>query len=120
MVSDDELADRELSPNMPSVNDKSREGKRYLYANDPVRHALVKTGLYKEIPATDPLLTGFKTRLMNDLQMKKGDAATAILTRVARIFYHFQSLCRPTADPPIAIDVATLSQREHCDSFFAD
>ena len=119
-VSDDELADREFVPNMPSVNDKSREGKRYLYANDLVRQALVKTGLFEGIPATDSLLTGFKTHLMNDLQMKKGDAATAIVTRVARFFYHFQSLCRPTSDPPIAIDVATLSQREHCGSFFAN
>ena len=55
-VSDDELADREFVPNMPSVNDKSRVGTRYLYPNDPVRRACLKAGLYKEIPATDPLL----------------------------------------------------------------
>ena len=36
-VSDDELADREFVPNMPSVNDKSRVGTRYLYPNDPGR-----------------------------------------------------------------------------------
>ena len=62
-VSDDELADREFVPNMPSVNDKSRVGTRYLYPNDPVRRACLKAGLYKEIPATDLLLTEFKSHL---------------------------------------------------------
>ena len=104
---------------MPSVNDKSRVGTRYLYPNDPVRRACLKAGLYKEIPATDPLLTEFRSHLINDLQMKKGDVATGIVTKVARFVYHFQSLCRPTVDPPIAIDVATLSHRQHCGAYIA-
>ena len=118
MVSDDEQDDREYLPPLPSVN-KSKAGIRYAYANSPVRSSLVKAGLYKEIPATDRLLSEFKGHLMSDLLMMKGDAATMTVTRVARFFYHFQSLCCPTTDPPTAIDVATLAHREHCRSFFA-
>ena len=67
--------------------------------------------LDKEIPGTDWLLIEFRAHLMNDLQQRKGDAATVTVTvtRMVRVLYHFQSVCCPTTDPPTAIHVANLS-----------
>ena len=103
---------------LPSAVDRrSKMGVSFTYANSPVRQALVKAGLYKEILATDPLLTQFRAHLMHDLQMRKRGMATSTVTRVARFFYHIQSCFCPTADPSTAIDVSSLSHREHWQLF---
>ena len=79
---------------LPSAVDRrSKVGVRFTYANRPVRQALVKAGLYKDIPATDPLLTQFRAHLKHDLQMRKRGTPTSTVTRVARLFYYFQSCC---------------------------